>query len=82
MRQIVRDGRHPPLLPPPERPMIGLSVAVGRFVEALFWAILRVAGVVTVVVVAIAVGALLVAIVARKIWARQKRLKAQSEHRP
>lgn len=24
--------------------MIGLSVAVGRFVEALFWAILRVAG--------------------------------------
>ena len=62
--------------------MIGLSVAVGRFVEALFWAILRVAGVVTAVVVAIAVGALLVAIVARKIWARQKRLKAQSEHRP
>ena len=28
---------------PPSR-MIGLSVAVGRFVEALFWAILRVAG--------------------------------------
>jgi|GEM_PF-1529787 len=27
-------------------PMIGLSVAVGRFVEALFWAILRVAGMV------------------------------------
>lgn len=26
--------------------MIGLSVAVGRFVEALFWAILRVAGMV------------------------------------
>jgi hypothetical protein len=26
--------------------MIGLSVAVGRFVEALFWAIARVAGVV------------------------------------
>ena len=24
--------------------MIGLSVAVGRFVEALFWAIFRVAG--------------------------------------
>ena len=24
--------------------MIGLSVAIGRFVEALFWAILRVAG--------------------------------------
>ncbi len=26
--------------------MIGLSVAVGRFVEALFWAILRVAGII------------------------------------
>jgi len=26
--------------------MIGLSVALGRFVEALFWAILRVAGMV------------------------------------
>ncbi|MBB5714506.1 hypothetical protein [Sphingomonas aerophila] len=24
--------------------MIGLSVAIGRFVEALFWAIFRVAG--------------------------------------
>ena len=32
--------------------MIGLSVAVGRFVEALFWAIFRVAGVVAVAVVA------------------------------
>ena len=30
--------------------MIGLSVAVGRFVEALFWAILRVAGVAAVAV--------------------------------
>jgi len=53
--------------------MIGLSVAVGRFVEALFWAILRVAGVVTVVVVALAAAALLAWIVARKLWARQKR---------
>jgi hypothetical protein len=26
--------------------MIGLSVAIGRFIEALFWAIFRVAGVV------------------------------------
>lgn len=33
-------------LPLPLHPMIGLSVAVGRFVEALFWAILRVAGMV------------------------------------
>ena len=53
--------------------MIGLSVAVGRFVEALFWAILRVAGVVTVAVVAVAAAALLAWIVARKLWARQRR---------
>ena len=52
--------------------MIGLSVAVGRFVEALFWAILRVAGVVTVAVVAVAAASLLAWIVARKLWARQK----------
>ncbi|WP_137897339.1 hypothetical protein [Sphingomonas sp. 2SG] len=53
--------------------MIGLSVAVGRFVEALFWAILRVAGVITVAVVAVAAAALLAWIVARKLWARQRR---------
>lgn len=62
--------------------MIGLSVAVGRFVEALFWAILRVAGVVTFAVVAVAAAALLVAIVARKIWARQKRLKTEGRRQP
>ncbi|MEH3160112.1 MAG: hypothetical protein PGN08_15025 [Sphingomonas taxi] len=55
--------------------MIGLSVAVGRFVEALFWAILRVAGVVTVAVVAAAMAALLAWIVLRKLWARQRRRK-------
>ncbi|WP_452663189.1 hypothetical protein [Sphingomonas zeae] len=33
-------------MPSISRSMIGLSVAVGRFVEALFWAILRVAGMV------------------------------------
>lgn len=53
--------------------MIGLSVAVGRFVEALFWAILRVAGVVTVTVVAVALAAGLAWVVIRKIWARQRR---------
>lgn len=53
--------------------MIGLSVAVGRFVEALFWAIMRVAGVVTVAVVAAAAAALLAWIVARKLWARNRR---------
>ena len=35
--------------------MIGLSVAIGRFVEALFWAMFRVAGGLTVLIV---VGAL------------------------
>jgi len=58
--------------------MIGLSVAVGRFVEALFWAILRVAGVVAVAFVAVAAAALLAWIVARKLWARQKRRKGGS----
>ncbi|MEA1084619.1 hypothetical protein SFC76_10130 [Sphingomonas sp. CD22] len=58
--------------------MIGLSVAVGRFVEALFWAILRVAGVVTMAVVAVAAAALLAWIVARKLWARQRRRKGGS----
>ena len=53
--------------------MIGLSVAVGRFVEALFWAIMRVAGVVTMAAIGVAVAALLAWIVARKLWARQKR---------
>lgn len=57
--------------------MIGLSVAVGRFVEALFWAILRVAGVVTVAVVAIAAAALLAFVILRKIWARQARLRGK-----
>ena len=31
--------------------MVGLSVAIGRFVEALFWAIFRVAGSVAVAAV-------------------------------
>ncbi len=35
--------------------MIGLSVAVGRFVETLFWAILRVAGMVGGVVLLVGV---------------------------
>ena len=56
---------------PPE--LIGLSVAVGRFVEALFWAIMKVAGWVSVAVVAGAIALLMIAIVMRKLWARQKR---------
>lgn len=52
--------------------MIGLSVAVGRFVEALFWAILKVAGWVTVAVVGVAVAAVMAVIVVRKLWARHR----------
>ncbi len=52
--------------------MIGLSVAVGRFVEALFWAILKVAGWVTVAVVGIAVAAVVAVIVLRKLWTRRR----------
>ncbi len=62
--------------------MIGLSVAVGRFVEALFWAILRVAGVVTFAVVGIAMAALLVWIIARKLWVRQRDRQAKRGERP
>ncbi|MBB4153830.1 hypothetical protein GGQ80_001736 [Sphingomonas jinjuensis] len=52
--------------------MIGLSVAVGRFVEALFWAILRVAGTAAVAVAFVAGAAVLVLVVARKLWARRR----------
>ena len=50
--------------------MIHLSVAVGRFVEALFYAILRVAGVVTVVVIGIALAGLVLFLIARWMIAR------------
>ena len=46
--------------------MIGLSVAVGRFVEALFWAILRVAGTVAVAVVAGAIVLVVAALLIRR----------------
>jgi putative intracellular protease/amidase len=52
--------------------MIGLSVAVGRFVEALFWAILRAAGGVTVAVLA---GALVLAatgLLTRRWWRKRR----------
>ncbi|WP_294201195.1 hypothetical protein [uncultured Sphingomonas sp.] len=54
-RSRLSSGRDPPAAP---CSMIGLSVAVGRFVEALFWAILRVAGMVGGVVLgaALAIG--------------------------
>ena len=45
--------------------MIGLSVAVGRFVEALFWAILRVAGSLAATLVAGALALLAIALLVR-----------------
>lgn len=53
--------------------MIGLSVAVGRFVEALFWAILRVAGGVAALVLLGALALVAVWIVARRTWRRRRR---------
>ncbi len=53
--------------------MIGLSVAVGRFVEALFWAILRVAGTVAAGMVAGAVVLVVALILLRRTWRRIRR---------
>ena len=50
--------------------MIHLSVAIGRFVEALFYAIARVAGWVTLVVVAVAFVGFLLFMAARWMLAR------------
>ncbi len=52
--------------------MIGLSVAVGRFVEALFWGIFRVAGAVAGVLLCAVVVLAVVIVVVRKIWARRR----------
>ncbi len=51
--------------------MIGLSVAVGRFVEALFWGIFRVAGAVAGALILGIALAIIVWIVARKLWNRR-----------
>lgn len=53
--------------------MIGLSVAVGRFVEALFWAILRVAGTVTAAVFAGAIVLAVAALLLRRVLRRRAR---------
>jgi len=53
--------------------MIHLSVAIGRFVEALFYAILRVAGVVTGVVLLVAIAGLILFLVARWLIGRGRR---------
>ncbi len=51
--------------------MISLSVAVGRFVEALFWGIFRVAGAVAGGLIAVVVVLAIVVVVVRKVWARR-----------
>ena len=51
--------------------MIGLSVAVGRFVEALFWGIFRVAGAVAGMLILGVAVAIVVWVVARKLWSRR-----------
>ncbi|HEU0045917.1 hypothetical protein [Sphingomonas sp.] len=53
--------------------MIGLSVAVGRFIEALFWAILRVAGTVTAGVFAAALVLTVVFILIRRIVRKRRK---------
>ena len=53
--------------------MIGLSVAVGRFVEALFWAILRVAGTVAVAAVAAMLMLAVVGLLVRRAWRKRRR---------
>lgn len=52
--------------------MIGLSVAVGRFVEALFWAIARVAGVISLAAIAGAAVLSGVWLLARAVWKRRR----------
>ena len=53
--------------------MIHLSVAIGRFVEALFYAILRVAGVITGAVLLVAFAGLVLFLTARWLIARGRR---------
>lgn len=54
--------------------MIGLSVAVGRFVEALFWAIFRVAGTVAVAVL-LGLALLVVLGVFARRWLRHRQAR-------
>lgn len=53
--------------------MIHLSVAVGRFFEALFYAILRVAGAVTGMVLLLALAGALLFAIARLLLSRGRR---------
>lgn len=56
--------------------MIHLSVAIGRFVEALFFAILRVAGMVTLIVVGVAIAGFVLFMIARWGLARGRRKRS------
>ena len=51
--------------------MIHLSVAIGRFVEALFWGIFRAAGGIAIAVVAAAVLAVAVLAAGSRLWKRR-----------
>ncbi len=51
--------------------MIHLSVAIGRFVEALFWAILRAAGWVAFAVAGVMLACALLFFGARRLWRRR-----------
>ena len=53
--------------------MIGLSVTIGRFIEALFWAILRVAGTVTAAVLAGALVLLAALVLLRHFYRKARR---------
>ena len=51
--------------------MVHLSIAIGRFVEALFWAILRAAGWVAVLVATVMLACALLFRAARGLWRRR-----------
>ncbi len=51
--------------------MIHLSVAIGRFVEALFWGIFRTAGWVALLAVGAAIVLIAVLAVASSLWRRR-----------
>ncbi|WP_179187201.1 MULTISPECIES: hypothetical protein [unclassified Sphingomonas] len=55
--------------------MIHLSVAIGRFVEALFFAILRVAGAVTGAVLLVALAGFILFMTARWLIARGRKAR-------
>jgi hypothetical protein len=53
--------------------MIGLSVAVGRFVEALFWAILKIAGSVAAAAVSGFIVLVALLILGHRAWTKRRR---------